>query len=400
MWGGRRDLTLIRNLLTLNNLKHYKLSGDIVSREGIIRGDRTKVQDSILDKRILETGEMPNHTFFSINAKKLPENLDPHTHSKDSTNFEAFNLPQLIIKQGWQQKRRRFQAALVESDENTGAIFCSQNYVSLHGKTGAGTLRSAWLSLNSKLAVYFLRLTSGRFCSYRPETTVQDLNTIPIPEPETHLLENINSYEDVDSRIKQEFGIKECEWILVEDLFDFALPDFGKNNNTFAYTPTRKASNKGDETILEKYCQSFLKVLRAGFGEDIKVSATIFQEKEAFLPVRLVAVHFDFDARSDVSHEPITSTDLLARLQELNTKFMDISKLKGGIFYQRVVRVYASIRTEGMNVPTVYLIKPDQIRYWTRSMAFRDADDVAADVIRHRRPMVPGTSTDAEHICA
>ncbi|OGR23752.1 MAG: restriction endonuclease subunit M [Desulfuromonadaceae bacterium GWB2_53_15] len=396
MWGGRRDLAFIKSLRNCKNLEYYETAGNTVSRQGIIRGDRTKVQNSILGKRILDSKELPMHTFLSIDAKSLPENFDPRTHSKDSTKYDAFRLPQLIIKQGWQQKRRRFQAALIASDEKTGAILCSKSYVSVHCKVETEILRSASLSLNSKLGVYFLRLTSGRFCSYRPEPNVQDLLRIPLAEPNATLFNNIQSYEDVDSRVQQALGVKESEWILVEDLFDYTLPDFGTDNNTSAYALTRKASNTNNEMILESYCHSFLKVLRAGFGEDINVSATIFQEMVTFLPVRMVAIHFDFSDGDDVRHESITSPDLLARLQELNTKFMDISKAKGGIFYQRVVRVYDSVKIDGKNVPTVYLIKPDQVRYWTRSMALRDADDVAADALLWRKQALLGVAMDSE----
>lgn len=400
MWGGRRDLAFIRTLLTLNNLENYEKAGSIVSRQGIIRGDRTKPQNKIIGRKILDTKEFPKNTFVTIKATSLPENIDPSTDSRASTNFEAFSLPQLIVKQGWQQKHRRFHAALIDSDKTIGAILCSKSYVSIHCKN-AKILRSAWLSLNSKLAVYFLRLTSGRFCSYRPEPNVQDLLNIPIAEPESNLLENIESYDDVDSRIKEALGVKESEWVLVEDLFDYTLPDFGTDNNTSAYALTRKSSNNNNETILENYCHSFLKVLRAGFGENIKVSATIFQEQKASLPVRMVAVHFDSPDHGDVLHESITSPDLLARLQELNTKFMDISKAKGGIFYQRVVRVYDSVMIGERTIPTAYLIKPDQVRYWTRSMAFRDADDVAADASLWRREhALPCVATDTEPVRA
>ena len=56
----------------------------------------------------------------------------------------------------------------------------------------------------------------------------------------------------------------------------------------------------------------------------------------------------------------------------------------GGIFYQRVARIYTSTTWNGEQVPTVYLVKPDKIRYWTRSMALRDADEVSADIMMGR----------------
>jgi hypothetical protein len=43
--------------------------------------------------------------------------------------------------------------------------------------------------------------------------------------------------------------------------------------------------------------------------------------------------------------------------------------------------LYDSTEWQGEQVPTVYLIKPDKIRYWTRSMALRDADEVVADIM-------------------
>lgn len=385
MWGGRRDLAFIKRLSTLNNLEKIEMTNGIISRQGIIRGDKSKTQEFIVGRRILNTKELPKKAFVSIAAKELPVNNDPLTHSKDSTKYEAFCLPQLIIKQGWQQKRRRFQAAIVESDDDIGAILCSKSYVSVHSKLDAGILKAAWLSLNSKLAVYFLRLTSGRFCSYRPEPNVQDLLSVPIVAPEVVRLDDINTYDDVDLQVRHSLEIKESEWTLVEDMFDYTLPDFGADNNTSAYAATRKSMEWDNEVILEAYSHSFLKVLQAGFGSDTRVSATIFKEPDAFLPVRMVAVHFDTPGRDGVGHEPITSPELLARLNELNSTFIDVSGVKGGIFYQRVARVYDSAIIDGRRVPTVYLIKPDQVRYWTRSMAMRDADDVAADALLWRR---------------
>ena len=38
-----------------------------------------------------------------------------------------------------------------------------------------------------------------------------------------------------------------------------------------------------------------------------------------------------------------------------------------------------------MKVPTIYLVKPDRVRYWTRSMALRDADEVVADIMASSR---------------
>ena len=73
-------------------------------------------------------------------------------------------------------------------------------------------------------------------------------------------------------------------------------------------------------------------------------------------------------------------------LQERLRQFYDAST-KGDspqFSYGRCVRTYDHFEPQmsaGQQALVVNIIKPDQIRYWTRSMALRDADDVAADLM-------------------
>lgn len=396
MWGGRRDFSFVRRLREYNSLLKLERDKVAITREGIVRGQKNKKeQPAVLSRRIINSSKFIRRNLLKFDPSDYDRNDDPYTSEKDSTDFSAFESPQLIINNAWKSADKRFAAALSGIDCTEGVI-CNDSYLTVHvDKSNYGWLESACLSYNSKVAVYYLLLSSGRFASYRPSINAEDMLSVPIPDPGNISLGDITCYDDIDITVRKAFGFKESEWTLVEDLFDYTLPDFKEGGASPGRAPTRRKQNSEDD-IVALYCHSFLKVLRAGFGEDIKVSATIFQEKVTFLPVRMVAIHFDFSDGGDVRHESITSPDLLVRLQELNTKFMDISKAKGGIFYQRVVRVYDAVRIGERIVPTVYLIKPDQVRYWTRSMAFRDADNVAADAMLWRKPALTGGKTDSE----
>jgi hypothetical protein len=226
--------------------------------------------------------------------------------------------------------------------------------------------------------------------------------SIPIPDPSDISLENITSYDDIDAMVRKGFELKESEWTLVEDLFNYSLSDFKDGGASRGRAPTSRMGDTNQADALVLYCDAFLKVLRAGFGDNIYVSATVYSEKEAFLPIRMIAMHFDSPENNTIRYESITCPDLLLRLQELNAKFMDTSKLKGGIFYQRIARVYDTVNMGDRLVPTVYLIKPDQIRYWTRSMAFRDADDVVGDALLWQKAPLqnPGVQSDTESVRA
>ena len=96
-----------------------------------------------------------------------------------------------------------------------------------------------------------------------------------------------------------------------------------------------------------------------------------------------------------VTIEPIDSPTLLKRLALLNKTFIEQGH-KEGIFYQRVARIYTSSHIQGRTIPTVYFFKPDKIRYWTRSMALRDADEVAADIMLSLTNTEKGTESGNE----
>lgn len=388
MWGSQRDIVLIDRLSAFQNLEKLHERGVVKRREGIIRGDRKKRQKSLKERRILKGRSFPEPTFLNLRASRLPVNNDLDTDGKASTNLDAFCIPQLIVKKGWQVEPGRFRAALVEPDETGKGILCSSSYFSIHESDTPDAWReSACLAINSKLAVYWLFLTSGRFATYRPEIKVNEMMAIPVPQSGPGLLEGLRSFDDIDSRVRELFALKESEWILVEDLFEYALPDLHDPTRSEARLPTCPSdidvAATQKETHLLAYCDWFARVLRAGFGADKKVVARIFHQPQGeTLPVRLVAVHLGWPTQSTTIIEQMESQELIDRLLQLNEKLLRTNKgRQGGVFYQRVARIYDSFKVDGVSIPTVYLVKPDERRYWTRSMAMRDADEVAADIM-------------------
>lgn len=391
MWGGRRDLALVQRLSKLNNIAKLESINTAITSQGMIRGNRKGKYKRLLGRRVLETTYFPTDTFIYINKEDFPVNQDPYAERPRIEKIAAFKLPQLIIKQSWVASHKRFQAALTEPDGTDEGIICSGSYVSVHiPQELISVLEAACLAYKSKLAVYYLLLSSGRFASYIPELKPRDLLRVPIPETIPGLLQNIKTIDDVDERIRQAFEFKDSEWVLINDLFNYTLPDFKGDSSSPGRQRTSRRSNENHENNTEPelraYCEYFLRVIKAGFGQDKKVCATIFQEQTSTrLPVRLVAVYLNKPDYEGVNIQPIDSPNLLAQLERLNQLCLERGATEdGGIFYQRVARIYDSFQLNGLKVPTIYLIKPDKIRYWTRSMALRDADEVAADIMMWR----------------
>jgi hypothetical protein len=386
-WGGRRDIALLRRL---KDCTHISDIPSVNAREGLIRGDRKRQQACLMGRRCLEARGFPLDTFLRLSANSLPVNQDPATDAKASTDFSAFCPPQLIVKQTWSKKAGRFRAAVVDAQPGSDGILCSQSYVSVHAASEE-TLEAACLSLNSRVAPYYLLLTSGRFASYRPEVLVKDLLDVPIPPSARGLLTGLENDADIDDRAREAFEFNEVEWALVEDLSQYTLPDFKGDGSSPGRQPTQRLS--GDSTAenepdLRLYADYFLRVLEAGFGADKGACVTIFHDAEQQFPLRILALHLGHLEHDRIGLEPVSYGALADRLAGLTQALAGQRRREGaGVEHRRVLRVYDTAMHGGQVVPTVYIVKPDQLRYWTRSAALRDADSVAADIMLWRAPM-------------
>ena len=125
-------------------------------------------------------------------------------------------------------------------------------------------------------------------------------------------------------------------------------------------------------------------MLKAGFGADKPIAATIFQSDKEGMPYRLLAFTLGGESTESIDVKRIGSAELLNEFEHLNLA----SKGKdGGIYNQRFVRIYDA----SSGVPTVFIIKPDQKRFWTRSTGLQDADEVALDLFTWGREVVDST---------
>lgn len=384
LWGGRRDLALLGRLSPFPTLQEKKDRGEVLTREGIIRGNRRKDQAAILKRKILESPNFPESVFLSLDPELLPTNTDPMTHSRDSTNFEAFEPPQLLIKQGWVRSNQRFRAVRIKPGKSPGVI-CSQSYVSIHA-TNEKLLDAACMVYNSSYAQYWLYLSNHRLASFIAEATVTDLLKLPLPtttDGDQDWLD-VNSFDEVDQRVRLALGLEDVDWALISDFDTYTLPEF-KQLPDAPGSMTTQRDDKADE--LSRFCDFFLQVLESAFDDRGRFSATIFKEAGPDqLAVRLAAIHLTDTGRERIRHEPIESPVLFKRLQSLEQVVKAKPQSDTGIAFQRSARVYSDYRIGRRKVPTLYIIKPDLVRYWTASAGMRDADAAFSEIMLWDQP--------------
>jgi hypothetical protein len=237
-------------------------------------------------------------------------------------------------------------------------------------------LPGLWLTLRSSFAPFWFALTGAQFAGFIPKATETELRQLPALRLSSDKLPSIaaEGYAAIDRTVLDLLDLSEAERILVKDLHQVVLPDAQRQGGD---PPGRKSVSPEE---LDAYAHAFLKVVDATFGQSRPASATIYDAPGPERPlVQLIAIHLDWEGRPRVQRESITTPALLEKLHECHSRVM--SSPEAPISFQRFVEVFSALSTDAGPVPTLYLIKPAQRRYWLRSLAMRDADRLGAQLL-------------------
>jgi hypothetical protein len=115
-----------------------------------------------------------------------------------------------------------------------------------------------------------------------------------------------------------------------------------------------------DENDLKTYSQTFLRLMRKYF-QAMKQSHCFFQNG-------LVLVAFTLSGNKELTW--LNSLNWYEKMRSLMDK-----KLSDVLRTKRIVRILTG--------NSVIIIKPAKLRYWIRSTAIRDVDDIVADILHH-----------------
>lgn len=388
--GGRRDRHLLRKLASLPTLAKLKASGAVLTRMGVIPGDRRKKLPELRGKPYFDEPQFPADVFLTLDTEHIAPWEDPFVDSLHGiASFEEFKQPQLLIKQSYSVERGRFRAALVRSKDPVWGTVCKKTYLSVRDLSAdARHIRAACLVYNSLVASYFLALTSGRIGHYITETLTKELMNVPLPTEPIPPLDRLRSFEDIDELARRLFSLTPAETILIDDFLTYVFPDALRKTGRPGERPTtRKASGPTKpetEPELSGYALAFLAVLKSTFGSDKPVSATVYHEPDgARLPVRVVTIHLDWPGREPLRVEAINADGLLDRIGEFHASALHRTSRRSGdsLGFQRVAFLFHAHLAMSTRVRNLTIIKPDECRYWTRSAAMRDADDLTAAIL-------------------
>jgi hypothetical protein len=214
----------------------------------------------------------------------------------------------------------------------------------------------------------------------------KELVNVPLADT-LHDLSQIESFDEVDEIVGRAFSLTKADAAIIEDFLQLSLPDaIRKRPGPARSTTKRQGGDSNGSLELTEFAETMIRVIKGTFGRDKHVSATIYQESAntALLPVRMLTIHLDSEESSGVCVEPIEAERLFDMLSSFHRDVLSKkvrSATASGLGFQRVAFFFHANETKRCRVQNLTIIKPDEYRYWTRSQAMRDADDLAAAIV-------------------
>lgn len=369
LWGNFYCLKLIEKA-SKNTLKHFFRDKKIQCKTGL-NGDKKKQE--FMPSHIIQTSKIDRYYTDPNNA------VQPNTKYFRNIDKSLFFPPFILFKEG--QK----------DTEIACSLFCEKYYCA----TGAYIINGTNFSLdekkilvsylNSDIAKFFLFLATSTWGIERERVLVKELLELPSPfVPVDPIAKKniVNAYNQIIALQKETLvdynKIKEVEQIifvelskllsltdrdivLIKDVLQYNLGLFQEGCSSIGFRRTQLSEIITYAETLYNDINSFL------LSSSTKVSTTIY-DVQLNAPLNLVILHFGKEVK-EIEIKNIS--EFRKQLQEIDK--YTVQKKAHSIYVQKHIKYY--------NNDTVYLIKPNQKRFWTRTQAIEDASSLIADII-------------------
>jgi len=338
--------------------------------------------------------QLPSSLFIEANSNEIDlfvleddckkmESSHAIVRNRSNKNTTVFTAPHVLISKGFGR------IAFVDFDVSFQHA--------LRGINGPAedhellTFLAAYL--RSPVARYYLFHTSSNWAIYRPEVHVKELLGVPFmtpmqhPDPnramaiiaevaslvdetkqktESNILHRIpeiaNATTKAEKLIYEYFDVLPMEAALIEDTIAVLMPSSQPTHSKMP-VPTVKPAN---ENCFASYQQTLCDLLnRWGAGSGEKVFSAILKSEEIGIAVAVLSKSRNGQSTPATKNSDLL--DVLAKVREV------VAKRQGNIDIYRGLMVFDNDR--------LYIVKPIGTRFWTRTAALNDADEIASSIL-------------------
>lgn len=368
MWGSYFDFELTEKLnIEYKNLGDFiKSNSDVWDCAKGIMSDSSKpefIPEKIISPRFVQRYSTPK-TALILNDKFYRK-----------IDFKFIKPPFLVFKEG--QTNKKYCASIIDYEE------CFTN--SLYGFYNSGDFRNSkvlCLFLNSTFANYFLSLSTSTWGIERERVNLNELLTIPsildaINEIDlvnlskladkiisiknsAEVSQNVSNLEkEIDKIIYNDIlKLTEDEQIIIQDTLDYSLDLFEKQEKSKAVLPVNE---------IDIYIDRLTKELNNWLDDvDLKASAIIYDINRN-CPLYLVKISFGNEEKPVFE----SKEDIYKELKTLDKKLW--AEESQNLYFRKKLNYYDG--------DDVYIIKPNQRRFWSQTAAMEDCKSLLVEIL-------------------
>jgi N-6 DNA Methylase len=378
-WGGARDLALIQRLK--KSFSTIEETAKTSFRNGFKLGNRSQeVSQTIKGKKWLPSGVM---TKYSIDADTL--DILPYSKLEAPRDYQAYKAPLLIIPE-------KVESTGVFSALSSEDVVYTKSYYGLSISEDSEYL-AHYLNgiINSSLTNYFLFMTASSWGVARKTLMMQDIVRLPVPVPvedNSHIVSQIIELErqlteqhstpahldlkqQLNDAVFSLYDLGESEQILVNDAVGITIDLYMNREESAALQSPQISELELYAIELISVIQPFLQTLR----ERVLVAEVIEVSKSP-----LQVVKFSFVPAPAPEH--IVQTTQAQELKAVLNRIAEHlpQQIADRIYTRRDLRIYTG--------KDIYIVKPAQKRYWSRSAGLNDADLILSEHLRVNRAAI------------
>ncbi len=402
MWGGMADFELIERLTSnqYNSIGSFSKQSKIKSGVGFQlltqKKDKPKTSDELVKLPYLDADRINRYytednfesIVKSIKTKKANSfyqsyyKVNDINQLKEITVFRrlgdrnAYKTPHIIVKKGLENNA--ICASLIEKE----CSFRDGVYGFYSSQENEILLRMLVAYFNSKLSTYFLFMTISSYGIEREQIMKDEYLSIPInlnEEQITAIADCINSIvseqknasflkiqtneeiyfsPDIEKTISESFNLTTKENILINDLINFNIDLFHNQKDSKALFPVIAPTLYAE--MLRAELNDFLE------DQSLFANATIYA-KDNHNPLSLIKISFEKEKKEVLSSKEKVGAEL-KKIDQLLWQ-----KKAGSIYFRKKLNYY--------NGDDIFIIRPNQRRFWSQSMAMEDASELILEIL-------------------
>jgi hypothetical protein len=394
LWGTARDQKFLEKLRSYPNIQDFLDLNDPeekwILREGFNKGGDGKPKDRPILHQVpfLPSSGVVPYIISKIALQQRPPVYDPRRLSEEA----IFRAPHVLFPHGASNTGSRLKVGFCSFDcsfeHSIRGIHAPQKY--------EDELRFLTCILASPLALYFFFHTSANWGIERPKIHVEEYARFPFPRPDTELRQKILTrvstlhrqleqeieknflatktlieiYSQViDQEVFEYYDIDPWEELLIKDTVELYIPSATPQRGVKSI-PTLEISKTSHQ---HGYIALILEVLNTwirGSGKYIVGKLTTSAVSGLGI-VSLARVH------ESISHADSIKGESSERVDEI------LSRIKNYLPTEmRSLRIMRNLKIFDGN--ELHILKPLERRFWTKTSALNDADEIAAAILSGR----------------